>query len=203
MLGITMRITEARYASGAVEKRDSLAQEWQPFLAAAFPDDVVLPLPNIGAAIGKILRKIRFSGFIFSGGSDWGEYPDRDLTEACIFEYARSNELPVFGVCRGLQVLNIFLGGRLEQIDGHVGKRHDVRLESGPPATVNSWHRWGITPAGLAPMFVACAWSREGYIEAARSADGLLHGVMWHPERSRLARELDKKLMRDCLVRNS
>jgi putative glutamine amidotransferase len=110
--------------------------------------------------------------------------------------------LPVLGICRGLQLLNVALGGTLHQhvpdVVGHGGHsggegtfaRHDVHLRAGSGLAralnrttldVPSLHHQAIDRLGTGLM--ATAWSDDGLIEAAE-LDGhpFTVGVQWHPE---------------------
>lgn len=112
---------------------------------------------------------------------------------------AKHHHLPLFGICRGLQVINVALGGTLVQdiptqrdssIDHNVKKPlqgHRVRIDPnsrlakilGTHPEVNSYHHQGLDR--LADGLRAIAWSADGLIEAVEG-DGIL-AVQWHPER--------------------
>ncbi len=164
------------------------------------------------------------AGLLLSGGADIdpGRYgrpnqgslnlePARDALEAEAYAAASSRGIPILGVCRGFQAINIFAGGTLLQhVDGHVGagwghgpaREHPLRLVPGsrlarilkptnPRAgatTVNSYHHQAIRAADLAPGLAASAWaaSPEGeLVEGFEAVDGrFLLGVQCHPERT-------------------
>jgi putative glutamine amidotransferase len=130
---------------------------------------------------------------------------ERDLFELAIFAAARQRELPVLGICRGIQVVNVALGGTLWQdlpserpgaVDhypetGRSERTHLVRLEpgsltagalGGTEVRVNSFHHQAIRD--LAPKLVATGWTEDGLIEAVESGPGQpwLLAVQWHPE---------------------
>jgi len=134
--------------------------------------------------------------------------PDRDALEAEAYAAASDRGVPILGICRGFQAINVFSGGTLLQhVDGHVGagwghgpaKEHALRLVPGsrlarilsPRAgatTVNSYHHQAIRATDLAPGLVANAWaaSPEGdLVEGFEAVDGrFLLGVQCHPERT-------------------
>lgn len=192
MLGISMRRMQWRYPGGSCEIRDGLDAAWWRFLGVAVPGSDYLPLPNIGTDISVILKSGIFSGFVLSGGDDWGVFPERDATEEAIFNYARSQKRPILGVCRGAQVINRLLGGSLVAVAGHAGTRHEVSSESNHLRTVNSYHNFGISQ--LAKGLLPLAKDDAGHTESFQSQDGLVAGIMWHPEREPVGDALDIEL---------
>jgi putative glutamine amidotransferase len=160
------------------------------------------------------------SGLILSGGEDvdparYGESPDgartvspeRDAMEIDLLERALERRIPVLAICRGVQVLNVALGGSLYQdletkmgteIDHDrfrefAGQIHSLRTEGAEllrdvfPAgdfMQNSSHHQGIRE--LAPALTAVAWAPDGLVEAVELRDPAAAwtvGVQWHPER--------------------
>ena len=132
--------------------------------------------------------------------------PERDAMEWNLLDAAREAQIPVWGVCRGLQVLNVYLGGSLwqdlptqwpSQIDHSVSDTPDVlahtvqvieprsplgeRLTRDVPL-VNSRHHQAVKRLG--DGLVPVALSPDGLVEAAfLDGDGWwVRGVQWHPE---------------------
>lgn len=155
-------------------------------------------------------------GVLLTGGSDvhparYGATPDgngayeldRDELELALFEAARAHRLPVVGICRGLQVMNVGAGGSLHQ---HVVEHsrydvapdllvHEVSFEpdsvlagvydpepddAGPHRKVNSLHHQTVDRVGDGLRVVAR--SADGTIEGLESEDGSMVAVQWHPE---------------------
>ncbi|MBD5646689.1 MAG: C26 family cysteine hydrolase domain-containing family [Desulfovibrio sp.] len=203
MLGITMRVMRHAYP-GTVEERDALARDWPRFLGKVFPGEPLLYLPNIGTEITGFATAPGIGGLIFSGGEDWGLVPARDATEAVLFAWAQGQALPVFGVCRGAQVINRLMGGSIENCTGHVATRHPVDLNvpvAGSPChEVNSFHAGAIPADGLAPGLTAFAVAPDGTVEGFIGAGGRIIGVMWHPERETAPAPLDMALLRAWLA---
>jgi putative glutamine amidotransferase len=127
--------------------------------------------------------------------------PDRDSWEVCLARAAMALDLPVLAVCRGMQVLNVALGGDLEQhlpdrvgsdlhcpVEGEHG-RHDVTFAAssrvaavfGDGATVATYHHQGVDR--VASGLVATGWASDGVVEAVEhAARTWVVGVQWHPE---------------------
>jgi putative glutamine amidotransferase len=168
-------------------------------------------------------------GLLLTGGVDldpalYGADPhpavvvelERDELERAAWDAARSRGLPILGVCRGLQAINVFSGGSLLQhLDGHdsptdAPQAHELRLEptsrlatilgGGEPllaTTVNSYHHQGVRSADLAPELVASGIAPHAdgdlveSLEAADRADWLI-GVQCHPERPEIGPEFER-----------
>jgi putative glutamine amidotransferase len=153
-------------------------------------------------------------GLLLTGGGDVdpacygaGRQPEtelvdreRDETEAVQIAGARARGLPILGICRGAQMLNVAAGGRLHQhLDDRPirhkdpGRRdqevHQVAVEPGSrlaglagttTVAVNSIHHQGIAELGAGLRVVGRA--PDGVIEALESEDGAVLAVQWHPE---------------------
>jgi putative glutamine amidotransferase len=127
--------------------------------------------------------------------------PERDQIEVEAVQAAVGRRLPLLGICRGIQLMAVALGGSLNQdlpalgINGHWDEREydPVHAVEAKPASlaflvlagatrVNSTHHQAVRDPG--PLLAATAWSEDGVIEAVEAIDGgPLLGVQWHPER--------------------
>ena len=119
----------------------------------------------------------------------------RDNGEFHVIARFLALERPIFGICRGMQILNIVFGGTLHQnIPGHSqvnGKDHvhmsrtdDPLLQKlyGAEFPINSAHHQAVDQLGVG--LNAIQWSEDGYIEALRHESRPVWGVQWHPERT-------------------
>jgi putative glutamine amidotransferase len=185
-----------------------------PDYPAVLPDGEVFYPDERGCLPEAVLACL--DGLLLSGGGDVhpryfgqtvaGADPDsinlkRDELEVHLARQALSADLPLFGVCRGCQVLNVAAGGGMVQhLDGHRSSKesprlHDVticaesrlyRLILSPNLAVNTYHHQGIDETTLAPLLriSATAQPETWLIEAYESP---FHrwavGVQWHPER--------------------
>ena len=204
-LGITQRVENIRsYA----ERRDSLDQRWAAM--AIHLGYLPLPLPNIAAdQVSMLLDNLQLDGVLLSGGNSLAHLeptsediaPERDAFESELLSESIERKLPVVGVCRGMQLINVELGGRLSPITGHVAKRHSVKQEGSikVPETVNSYHNWAIPGDGLASELTPLAFDLEGNVEAFECKAKKLLGLMWHPEREQPFNSLDIKLIKRYL----
>lgn len=185
-------------------------------IAAAGGIGVMLPLTDGEEDLREILS--RFDGFLFTGGHDvdpaiYGREktelcgdlaPGRDAMEPKLLEMALDAGKPVFGICRGLQLMNAVLGGTLYQdIPKQFASATNHRMAApygrpehtvsilpetpfawlGIPETigVNSCHHQGIEH--LAPRMAPMAVAPDGLIEAAFvPGQRFACAVQWHPE---------------------
>ena len=177
---------------------------------------VVLPPPPAGA-LSRALDVIeRCDALLLTGGGDidparYGEAPTtelmeldpaRDTFELAAVDHSLAAGRPILGICRGLQIITVALGGRLHQdvetagFSGHWAEIdaytpvHGVRATPGSLAElalngrtkVNSIHHQAVAEPG--PHLVPTAWADDDLVEAVEAADGRpLLGVQWHPER--------------------
>jgi putative glutamine amidotransferase len=179
------------------------------------PDDDVAQRPD------ELLDVL--DGLMLAGGSDvdpttygarphpetGGTWAERDRFELALTHRAIERDIPVLGICRGMQLLNVACGGTLDQHlpdrVGHEDHRHtagqfsdhDVRLESGSLAAravgaettpVKSHHHQGLDELGEGLR--ATGWSvADGVVEAVElEGKPYALGVLWHPEEDQRSR---------------
>ncbi len=185
-------------------------------VAAAGGIPVLLPpVPGIADAAGRL------DGLMLSGGGDvdparYGAEPEaeitnvreeRDAAELALLAAAMSLQLPVLGICRGMQVINVARGGSLHQhlpgVVGHNGHapvpgafgQHEVRVPPGSrlsqvlgggdgdlTITAPTHHHQAVDRLGKG--LTATAWAADGTVEAFETDSGgpFLLAVQWHPE---------------------
>ena len=169
------------------ERRDALDQAWGGTLQELLERSVLmLPVPNRPQDVVPMVAACRPSLIVLSGGNDIGDAPERDETEARLLDCAQENGVPVLAVCRGMQMVQHYLGGRLVLVAGHVRCEHPVMAAQGQAMhglTVNSYHDWGIRQSELAEDLRSLYLHADGTVEAARHVSRPWLGVMWHPER--------------------
>ncbi|MCR9072754.1 MAG: gamma-glutamyl-gamma-aminobutyrate hydrolase family protein [Alphaproteobacteria bacterium] len=175
------------------EYRDALDQQLCVWIARA--GFVPVQVPNrLGddAAIHAWLHAVSPAGIVLSGGADVGKHHDRDRTEGVLLEHAKAFDLPLLGICRGMQFLALQFGAQLVEREGHVRIRHRLIPRTGEkiPATVNSYHTWTLTECPS--MFQTLATCEaDGTIEAFAHTNLPWEGWMWHPERESPFAEAD------------
>ena len=169
-------------------------------------------LPPTATSDAEVLD--RLDAVVFAGGADLdpalydqpaheqttGLRPDRDAAEVPLMRAALDRDLPLLGICRGMQVLSVVSGGALEQhlpdVVGHEGHRpepgiygsHGVRLAPGSLAhrllgdevSVPSYHHQGLASAG---SLTVTGWAEDESPEVVEDPTRRFAlGVLWHPE---------------------
>ena len=195
---------------------------------------IVPPIPLDEAEAG--VRLGRFDGLLLVGGGDidpacYGQEPRpevahispaRDEFEMPLVRAAIHRGLPTLCICRGIQVLNVALGGTLHQHisdredllehrneDGSDGVLHEVRVQPGSRvmkamgaerARTFSHHHQALDEvgAGLVPV----GWAEDGLVEAVELDDGWILGLQWHAEATAAADPTQQAVF-DALVREA
>ena len=170
------------------ERRDGLDQRLCSLIFAA--GLLPVPIPNsfhfeprskrqIKDAFDKWINAINPGAILLSGGNDIGDFPDRDNVENWLLDHAEQNKLPVLGICRGMQIMAVRFGAKLDPLKGHVGTQHN--LCGVIKGKVNSYHNKGILECPH--KFRILARSEDRNIEAIGHETLPWEGWMWHPER--------------------
>lgn len=182
-------------------------------LTSAGASVVVLP---VHAEVDERLFGL-FDGFLLTGGGDvdpahydgelhervYGVDPLRDAYESALVRYAMDHDVPLLAICRGIQILNVALGGTLVvdiptkrpeslvhlDLEHWTGTAHTVSIAAGSTVAklvgdelaVNSMHHQGVDSPGEG--LVPVAWAPDGMVEALECSDRrFVVGVQWHPE---------------------
>jgi putative glutamine amidotransferase len=209
VVGITSYVEEARWGVWDLPAV-VLPFRYVERVEAAGATAVVLP----PAATSDAEVLDRLDAVVFAGGSDLdpalydqpahekttGLRPERDAAEVPLMRAALDRDLPLLGICRGMQVLSVVSGGALEQhlpdVVGHDGHRpepgvygrHGVRLAPGSLAhrllgdevSVPSYHHQGLASAG---SLTVTGWADDESPEVVEDPTRRFAlGVLWHPE---------------------
>lgn len=220
LIGVTMQSLQAvEGIPAAMPPSWVMNRMYLDALVRAGAAPVMLPLLTDGP---EALRDMydRLDGLLLPGGVDihpssYGQAarpglrrtdPERDAVELTLARWALADDLPILGLCRGLQVINVAQGGTLFQdiaterlgtgrhdfeppefersflahhVDVAAGSR--VRQLAGEPAVlVNSMHHQGVDRLGAGLVITALA--PDGVAEAVEGPGRFVLGVQWHPE---------------------
>ncbi|BCY18143.1 gamma-glutamyl-gamma-aminobutyrate hydrolase [Leptolinea sp. HRD-7] len=213
-IGVTISADETRDRT----KELRLKEAYFSSIEKAGGEPVVFPMDTPVEKLAEVVSGFR--GILLTGGADinpelfhgephpkvYGVDPTRDSIEIALANYCADNKIPLLGICRGLQVINVALGGTLytdisDQLPGALKHpcypdyardylAHNVMIKVNTHLTaitgqnqmkVNSLHHQGIKD--LAPDLTMSAMSPDGLIEGV---EFMFHpfflGVQWHPE---------------------
>lgn len=211
LIGITTYREQARWGYWDVPAV-LLPASYADAVAAAGGEPVLLPTGAVSAE-----AVARLDGLVLAGGADvdparYGQVagphttstrPERDAAETALLEAALQRDLPMLAVCRGMQLLNVVLGGTLLQhlpdvpgTEAHqlglgLYAEREIRTEPGsevhrllgPRAGVACHHHQALDR--IAPGLTPTAWAEDDVVEAVEAADrGFCLAVQWHPEES-------------------
>jgi putative glutamine amidotransferase len=172
------------------ERRDCADQNIPRFIEAC--GYLPVPIPNVVDTAINMIEQLKPSGIILTGGNSLvkygGDAPERDEVESLILDKAIEKNIPVYGFCRGMQMILDYFGCELQNVTGHVAVRHMINGEIGG-IEVNSYHNQGCKYAAK-PLRVL-AQSGDSVIEAIDCKDKKILATMWHPERENPFREED------------
>jgi putative glutamine amidotransferase len=191
----------------------------------------LIPIPNVSRNIDKLISITDADGIILSGGGDVNPElfgsdikgcnvsKERDECESMLLKIAVSKDIPVFGICRGMQFINVYFGGKLlsniGSIDPEAKHRiagsHSIRVMSDEithriggtgELQTNSYHEHGMLENDLGKHICSFAIFDElGLIEGIYHSKYPIAGVQWHPERNCAPAALDKFLIESFVGR--
>ena len=198
------------------EKNTKLASSYTEAIENAGGIPIIFPYSENEETIDKLVKIC--DGFLFSGGADiepelYGEKKSafcdasqsyRDKLELCVFRKAFAAGKPIMGICRGIQLINVALGGTLyqdipseyktevthRQTEAQNMPSHSVAIEEGTPLSIiaggnmaaNSFHHQALKHLGDGLAVMATA--DDGLIEAVYHTEyPYLRAYQWHPER--------------------
>ena len=226
---LVVGIADMCSASNAV----SVQTTYTAAVAAAGNTPIVLPAMTDRELVARMLAPL--DALLLCGGEDveprrYGAAPSprlgkvnlrRDAWEILLLDEAVKRRLPVFGICRGCQLINVYFGGTLWQDlpserSGQIAHRskelHPIRVVQGSRLAgclgkenlmVNTSHHQAVKD--LAPGFRAVAFAPDGVVEAIESDTLPIAGVQFHPERLfvLLRREEFRELFKGFVTRDA
>ncbi len=222
VIGLTTYLEQAKQGVWDVRAAFLPHQYFDAVIASGGIAVLLPPQPAGDAAAAAVLTGL--DGLILTGGLDvqpelYGaeRHPltdparaDRDAWELALFRGADERRMPVFAICRGLQLVNVARGGTLHQhlpealgteryrIGGGVFATNEVAVDDGTrlaglvgagPLDVHSYHHQGVDRLGEG--LIVTARTDDDLVQAFESeGDGYLVGVQWHPEENAEDRRL-------------
>ncbi|SES85073.1 putative glutamine amidotransferase [Natronincola peptidivorans] len=188
-IAITQRLVEN---DSYYEIRDCLDVRWSSMLHDLGFLPIILPSQ---CNFNIYFNELKIDGIVFSGGNDLGDYSGkeidkkRDVLEKQLIRYTINKNIPLLGVCRGMQIVGDYFGLTLEKVNGHAGERHEIFINEQSKyfkklrgkKQVNSYHNFAFKK--YTNDFTVIATSKDGIIEAMEHNNNKILLQMWHPER--------------------
>ena len=153
--------------------------------------------------VTSFLKEIKPDGILLSGGGDPQKKSLRRSLEIHLLKFSLKKKLPVLGICRGAQQMNLFCKGKIQKVENHIRKKHRIFGEIVKKKIyVNSYHAYGIKKKILGNGLEILAYSKDEVIECFVNKKNNWMGIMWHPERENNISKLDKKIINNCFKKN-
>lgn len=164
------------------EKRDCADQRIADFIFTC--GFLPIAAPNNISILKEYINELKICGILLTGGDSLVKYggksPERDEVDFFLLQTALMKNIPLYGFCRGMQVIVDFFGGQLNEINGHVAVEHFVTNHN-RKRMVNSYHSLGIDK--LKGPLKQCDIDINQNIESIFHIEKKIKGIMWHPER--------------------
>lgn len=176
-------------------RKDCLDQAWTHLIVEY--GMMPIPLPNCIEDAAMIVSELRLDGLVLTGGNDLSHMDkaicpaiERDKFEHKLLDVCAKKDIPVLGVCRGMQVLGTHYGSELVAVGGHVTNGHPLvvdnsaRMPLGGYNEVNSFHHYGFLKDSVGSELIIVASATGNVVEAVVHKKSRQWGIMWHPERA-------------------
>ena len=178
-----MKIAITQRLDKTIELRSGLDIRWFDLFKKLDFIPIILPY-------NYNFRKYKFDGVILSGGNDIGEYNFRDKFEFDLIDYCIKLSIPIFGVCRGMQIISRYFSSTLKKVSNQVNIKHSLIINQNSKYAkflkkinqVNSFHNYTIDR--LSDEFIISAWNNDKtIIKAIEHKKYKIFAQMWHTER--------------------
>ena len=188
------------------EKYNAVSYQMIDFLNTLNFNVFLIPINNFKI---NFLDSFNCSGVILGPGEDTKfnlkkkKGTKRDLIEYQIFRYALKNNIPLLGICRGMQILNLFYGGKINIVRNHVTRSHKISIVDNKFRSKylkkniykNSYHDYGICDYNLSKHLTPWAYV-DDVVEGFYDKKKKVYAIGWHPERYKIFKEDDLKFIK-------
>jgi N5-(cytidine 5'-diphosphoramidyl)-L-glutamine hydrolase len=206
-IAVTQRVD---MISSHEERRDALDQRWIPFLQTI--NLLSILVPNNISYVQQLIEEKSIDGILLTGGNSLvkygGDAPERDEVEKLLIGFAYSKNLPLLGVCRGMQMIQDYFNNSLCEVDGHVTARHALIVHEGLRMSsvvkrfkdVNAFHEYGTYK--VEGDLLKVANSHDNVVMAIEHKEKNIFGVMWHSERELPFNKNDQDMFKEIFWGN-
>ena len=202
-IGITQRLIEN---NSYYELREALDINYCKLIDACNYMPIILPYE---VNFKKYFNKFKISGVMLTGGNDLYACnksklsKKRDDYEKKLLEYCIKKKIPVFGTCRGMQLIADFFGCTFKKVNGEINTRSKLIINENSSyanklnklGKVNSFHNFSIDK--VCESLIVSARNEKKIIKAIEHKKHRIFGQMWHCERESKFNHVDIKLIRN------
>lgn len=199
----TQRLSKNQYGSDINVFESAYADYFQKY------NIVITIIPNEIINVDDFCDNHQIDGIVFTGGEDIGikKQSKRDILEKKLLIYAIKNKIPVLGICRGMQFINLFFGGKLisiKEIDKKnihntpqphkikIFKKKIINTLNNSIFKINSYHNQAVLLNNLGNDLEYFALFEElKLVEALKHINYPIAGIQWHPERPNSDKKFD------------
>lgn len=190
-IAITQRLVED---DTYVETREALDIKYSKLIYNCGFLPIILPYE---VEFEKYFNEIDIDGVLLTGGNDLFSCSQskisqtRDNYEKELLEYSMENDIPVFGICRGMQLIAEYFGSSFKKVENQVNIKHKLKINNKSKyalylkkiTQVNSYHNFGIEK--LSDYLIVSAISEDKIIKAIEHKKYKIFAQMWHSEREK------------------
>jgi len=188
------------------EIREALDIKW----GALFQEIEFLPIAlPIEYDFEKYFKIIGIDGIFLTGGNDLNSLnpskasAQRDFFEKRLINYGIKNNIPIFGVCRGMQLIAEYFGSNFKKVEGQVAIKHTLKVNKESKYfnrlikldKVNSYHGYAVS--SVPDELLVSATNDSGVIKSIEHRQYKIFGQMWHSEREGVFIKEELVLIRD------
>lgn len=188
------------------ELREALDVRWACLFKELDFLPIVLPIEY---NFEEYFKEIDIDGVLLTGGNDLYSINNdkvaqqRDIFEKKLIKYSIVNNIPIFGVCRGVQIIAEYFGAEFKEVQNQVATKHTLKVnkkskyfkELNKINIVNSFHNYAVEQ--LSDSFLISATNDNGIIKAIEHKEYKIFGQMWHSEREGVFIKEELVLIRD------
>jgi len=201
-IAITQRLIENQTYQ---ETREALDVNYAKLVSMAGFLPIALPYE---ISFIEYFKELDISGILLTSGNDLNNVnpsflsKQRDEYESQLISYAISNNIPVFGICRGLQIIAKYFGATFKMASQQVNIRHNLEvaqdslysMQLNSIGTVNSFHNFAVDDLGDELRVSAIS---DNIIKAIEHKEYRIFAQMWHSERESIFNKQEVQLIKD------
>ena len=208
IIAVTLRVDKIKNYN---ETRDSLDQRWTKLLSKLNLFPIFIPNTLSQTQLKNLLDIFNFQGLLLTGGNDLSTLDEasnisieRDSTERELIDHFIAKNLPVLGICRGMQMIWTYFGGSLYKQEERLNSMNKIIYKDGKHKeefVAECFNTFTPLERSTPDEILITGKSSQGFIEAISHKELRIKGLMWHPERKESLSQIDKKVFLDLFIK--